>query len=52
MNKKSERYVLKTTTVAALLLLPFAIVKRSVKDWIIVYLVSYIGNSFADRYLV
>lgn len=33
-------------------LLPFAIVKRSFKDWVIVYLVSIIGNYFADKYLV
>lgn len=32
--------------------LPFAIVKRSFKDWIIVYLVSFIGNFFSDKYLV
>lgn len=39
-------------TIAGIFLLPFAIVKRSFKDWIIVYLVSIIGNSWADRYLV
>ncbi|WP_307300559.1 CBO0543 family protein [Neobacillus driksii] len=26
--------------------------KRSFKDWIIVYLVSFIGNFFSDQYLV
>nr|WP_226641382.1 CBO0543 family protein [Mesobacillus subterraneus] len=39
-------------TIIGIFLLPFAIVKRSFKDWIIVYLVSIIGNSWADRYLV
>ncbi len=36
----------------SLFLLPFALFKRSFKDWIIVYLVSIIGNSFADRYFI
>lgn len=39
-------------TIIGIILLPFAIVKRSFKDWIIVYLVSILGNSMADRYLV
>jgi hypothetical protein len=39
-------------TIIGLVLLPFAIVKRSFKDWIIVYLVSFIGNYFSDKYLV
>jgi len=39
-------------TIIGIFLLPFAIVKRSFKDWVIVYLVSIIGNSWADRYLV
>ncbi|MEO2076570.1 MAG: CBO0543 family protein [Bacillus sp. (in: firmicutes)] len=45
-------YLLIISTLAGLVLLPFAIVKRSFKDWVIVYLVSIIGNSFADSYLV
>lgn len=55
MRKKQNRLsatLLYTSALAALFLLPFAIVKRSFKDWIIVYLVSIIGNSWADRYLV
>ena len=40
------------TTLAGIVLLPFAIVKRSFKDWLIVYLVGVLGNSLADRYLV
>ncbi|MDG5787098.1 hypothetical protein QA612_06300 [Evansella sp. AB-P1] len=52
MNKKSSMYFLSLITIISLFLLPFAIYKRSFKDWIIVYLVSIIGNSFADRYLV
>lgn len=43
---------LTVVTVISLGLLPFAIFKRPLKDWIIVYLVSLIGNSYADRYLV
>lgn len=39
-------------TFFGLALLPFAIVERSFKDWIIVYLVSAISNFFADYYLV
>jgi hypothetical protein len=39
-------------TIIGIFLLPFAIVKRSFKDWVIVYFVSIIGNSWADRYLV
>ncbi|MBM7660626.1 hypothetical protein JOC85_001398 [Bacillus mesophilus] len=56
MNKKrksniSKSFLLISTTIC-LILLPFAIVKRPFKDWVIVYLVSIIGNSMADRYLV
>ncbi|WP_088103925.1 CBO0543 family protein [Halalkalibacter urbisdiaboli] len=51
-RKQYERSFLLFTTVVALALLPFAIMKRPLKDWIIVYLVSCIGNSYADRYLV
>ncbi|MGM0901878.1 MAG: CBO0543 family protein [Bacillota bacterium] len=43
---------LSISTIIALFLLPFAIIKRPLKDWIIVYLVSIIGNSLADRFLV
>ncbi|WP_223702363.1 CBO0543 family protein [Sutcliffiella deserti] len=52
MAKKSQVTFLSLITLIALILLPFAIVKRSFKDWIIVYLVSIIGNSLADRFLV
>ncbi|MEN2766295.1 CBO0543 family protein [Ornithinibacillus xuwenensis] len=54
MKKKSygPYKLLILTTVAGILLLPFAIVKRSFKDWVIVYLVSAIGNYGADKYLV
>ncbi|RIW37286.1 hypothetical protein D3H55_04400 [Bacillus salacetis] len=43
---------LSVTTLIGMILLPFAIFKRSFKDWLIVFLVSVIGNSAADRYLV
>ena len=43
---------LSASTAIALMLLPFAIIKRPLKDWIIVYLVSIIGNSLTDRFLV
>lgn len=52
MGRKYEDTFLSLTTLISVFLLPFAIVKRPFKDWIIVYLVSSIGNSFADRYLV
>lgn len=52
MNEKQEGSVLITMTLIGIILLPFAIVKRSLKNWIIVYLVSCIGNAFADRFLV
>ncbi|MEB1810192.1 MAG: hypothetical protein LPK26_23305 [Bacillaceae bacterium] len=52
MNRKQERTFLSIITLISLSLLPFAIVKRSFKDWIIVFLVSCIGNAFADRLLV
>ncbi len=51
-ESKASTYFLIATTITGLLLLPFAIVKRSFKDWIIVYLVSIIGNYFPDKYLV
>ncbi|TYS18628.1 hypothetical protein FZC78_03650 [Rossellomorea vietnamensis] len=40
------------TTLTGAILLPFAIIKPSFKDWLIVFLVSVIGNSTIDRYLV
>ncbi|RKL65663.1 hypothetical protein CR203_19480 [Salipaludibacillus neizhouensis] len=52
MKKSKEVSFLRITTMVALFLLPFAIYKRSFKDWIIIYLVSCIGNTFADRTLV
>lgn len=55
MRKRQKKYsaaFLYILTIVGVFLLPFAIVKRSFKDWIIVYLVSIIGNSWADRYLV
>jgi hypothetical protein len=51
-KKKIPDYFLIIVTLTGLALLPFAIVKRSFKDWIIVYLVSAIGNFFSDSYLV
>lgn len=50
-RKKSAAF-LYISTLISLCLLPFAIIKRPFKDWMIVYLVSFIGNSFADRYFV
>lgn len=52
MKKRYQVTLLSISTLVAFLLLPFAITKRSFKDWIIVYLVSILGNSLADRYLV
>lgn len=52
MAKKREVKFLLFSMLVSLFLLPFAIIKRPLKDWIIVYLVSIIGNSLADRYLV
>ncbi|WP_416147136.1 CBO0543 family protein [Salipaludibacillus sp. HK11] len=52
MTRKKEKKFLIIITTISLIILPFAIIKRSFKDWIIVYLVSVIGNSFADRLLV
>jgi hypothetical protein len=53
LRKKDYPYFfLVSITLIGLVLLPFAIVKRSFKDWIIVYLVSFIGNFFSDEYLV
>lgn len=45
-------YLVILSTITGLVLLPFAIIKKSFKDWIIVYLVSVIGNYGADKYLV
>lgn len=50
-SKVSSTFLVVITLIASFLL-PFAIVKKSFKDWVIVYLVSFIGNSMADRYLV
>ncbi|QOR68204.1 hypothetical protein IM538_08890 [Cytobacillus suaedae] len=52
MNKRHEVAFLSFSTLVCIFLLPFAIVKKSFKDWVIVYLVSILGNSMADRYLV
>lgn len=54
IRKKEQASItfLFVATMITLFLLPFAIVKRPLKDWIIVYLVSLIGNSFSDKYLV
>ncbi|RXI96378.1 hypothetical protein DS745_21925 [Anaerobacillus alkaliphilus] len=54
MRKKSifSSYFLIVTTITGLGLLPFAIIKRPLKDWIIVYIVSIIENYFADYFLV
>jgi hypothetical protein len=53
LRKKDYPYdFLIIVTVIGVILLPFAIVKRSFKDWIIVYLVSIMGNSILDKYLV
>lgn len=53
LKKRGIEYSFLTlTTITGLILLPFAIVKRSFKDWLIVYLVSVIGNGVLDQYLV
>ncbi|UTR10445.1 hypothetical protein MM300_21680 [Evansella sp. LMS18] len=52
MNRKQSGLFLYITVLIGLFLLPFAIYKRSFKDWIVVYLVSCIGNYFSDRLLV
>ncbi|GAE35520.1 CBO0543 family protein [Halalkalibacter akibai] len=52
MNRISDRFILRILTIVATILLPFAIIKRPLKDWIIVYIVSCVGNSMADHYLV
>lgn len=52
ISKRTSIIFLTLSTFASLILLPFAIFKKSFKDWIIVYLVSIIGNSILDRYLV
>ncbi|MFN7249938.1 MAG: CBO0543 family protein [Anaerobacillus sp.] len=51
-ESKSSSYFLILTTITGLVLLPFAIIKRPLKDWIIVYIVSVLENYFADYYLV
>ncbi|MED3553348.1 CBO0543 family protein [Cytobacillus praedii] len=54
MNRNKDKSILflSVSTLIGLFLLPFAIVKKPFKDWIIVYLVSFIGNSYSDKYLV
>jgi len=52
MKKMIEKNFLLITSLVSVILLPFAIFKKSFKDWIIVYLVSLIGNSLLDRALV
>ncbi|ADU28941.1 CBO0543 family protein [Evansella cellulosilytica] len=52
MSKKNQISFLLIITIAGLVLLPFAIIKRPLKDWIIVFLVSCIGNTYADKFLV
>lgn len=52
MRRNVTVIFLASSTLVGLILLPFAIVKRPFKDWVIVYLVSIMGNSLADRYLV
>jgi hypothetical protein len=52
VSPRASVMLLTFTTLIAATLLPFAIVKRSFKDWLIVFLVSVIGNSMVDRYLV
>ncbi|QOY35374.1 CBO0543 family protein [Anaerobacillus isosaccharinicus] len=49
---KISSYFLVGTTITGLVLLPFAIIKRPLKDWIIVFIVSVLENYFADQYLV
>ncbi|RSK25897.1 hypothetical protein EJF36_02755 [Bacillus sp. HMF5848] len=51
-KEKASITFLFTTTLISLFLLPFAIAKRPIKDWLIVYLVSSVGNSFIDKILV
>ncbi|WP_419393830.1 CBO0543 family protein [Cytobacillus praedii] len=51
-NKDKSILFLSVSTLIGLFLLPFAIVKKPFKDWIIVYLVCFIGNSYSDKYLV
>jgi hypothetical protein len=51
-KSNSSSYFLIITTITGLLLLPFAVIKRPLKDWIIVYIVSILENYFADNYLV
>ncbi|KAB2332955.1 CBO0543 family protein [Bacillus mesophilum] len=51
-NHKLSKFFLVCISVIGLVLLPFAIFKRSTKDWVIINLVAVIGNSFIDKYLV
>jgi hypothetical protein len=50
-SKISSNFLL-VTTISGIVILPFAIIKRPLKDWIIVYIVSILENYFADYYLV
>lgn len=52
VSPRASVMILTFITLIGVILLPFAIVKRSFKDWLIVFLVSVIGNSMVDRYLV
>lgn len=54
LNRHGNKSVLflSVSTIIGLFLLPLAILKKSFKDWVIVYLVSIIGNFHADKYLV
>lgn len=52
VSPRASVMILTFTTLIGAALLPFAIVKRSFKDWLIVFLVSVIGNSMVDRYFV
>ncbi|UOE93599.1 CBO0543 family protein [Alkalihalobacillus sp. LMS39] len=51
-KQRFERNFLMVSTGISILLLPFAIFKRSFKDWMIVFLVGCAGNTIIDRYFV
>lgn len=48
MKRKHQVTLLSLITAIGIALMPFAIVKRSFKDWIIVYLASAAGNLLAS----
>ncbi|MGM0847029.1 MAG: hypothetical protein ACQEUT_18890 [Bacillota bacterium] len=52
VNSSVSIAILTFTTLIGAVLLPFGIVKSSIKNWLFVFLVSVIGNSQVDRYLV